>query len=160
MLVGALLAAAVSVSQAATRTTLTTSGSPSVVGEPVTLTATVLAVAPGGKVPAGSVAFRSGGVEVGTATVAPDGTASLSTTTLPLGTHSLTASFDGSPRHGGSTSEPVGHEVVAAGSSIELVADPADAVVGQSKTVVQSLDRHLSVVQVMSIQPAQFVPGE
>src|SRR5690606_12520368 len=68
----------------ATTTTLAVTGDP-VVGQTLTLTATVAPAA------AGTVTFRDGETVLGTATVTA-GKASLAKS-LPLGAHSLTASF-------------------------------------------------------------------
>src|SRR5262249_22128161 len=75
-------------SVAATTTSLTSSPNPSTLGANVTLTATVTPAAA-----AGSVQFRDGVTSLGAPVAVSSGTASLSTTTLRLGSHSLTAQF-------------------------------------------------------------------
>src|SRR5215470_3713707 len=55
--------------RASTTTTLTSTPNPSTVGQAVTLTATVRAVAPATGVATGTVAFKDGGVTIGTATL-------------------------------------------------------------------------------------------
>jgi len=79
-----------------TTTTLTSSLNPSNVGQAVTLTATVAAVAPATGVPTGTVAFKDGALTIGTATVGATGTATLVTSTLTAGSHPLTAVYSGS----------------------------------------------------------------
>jgi len=71
-------------------------------GDPVTLTATISAVAPANGVPDGSVTFRSGGSDLGTAALA-GGKAKLDVT-LPIGTHIVTAGYTGSADWTGATS--------------------------------------------------------
>lgn len=84
--------------------------SPQVLGTSVTLTATVTSTAPVN----GSVVFRNGTTQLGTAPVT-GGTASFTTTALPPGTLSLTAEFV--PATGaniaGSTSAPVPYTITA-----------------------------------------------
>ncbi len=72
---------------------------PSVFGQKVTLTATVAPDFPGDPKPAGSVTFvdQTTGTTLGTATL-HGGTASLSTATLAVGAHDITATYSGSSR--------------------------------------------------------------
>ena len=76
------------VGQASTTTAITSSPNPSVTGQPVTLTATILAVSPGTGTPTGTVNFYSGSTLLDTATLS-DGVATYTTTTLPTGTSSI-----------------------------------------------------------------------
>jgi Bacterial Ig-like domain (group 3)/FG-GAP-like repeat/FG-GAP repeat len=79
---------------AKTKTTVSTSGSPSLVGSPVTFTATVTAAY--GPVPNGvSVAFYNGSKTIGTATTM-NGVAKFTTSSLPAGTHTIKASYPSS----------------------------------------------------------------
>ena len=70
------------ISPAATTTRLTTSGLPTVYGQPETLVATVAVVAPGVGTPTGSVNFFAGTTSVGSAPLV-DGVATLQTTSIP-----------------------------------------------------------------------------
>lgn len=81
-----------------TTTTLTpTPASPSVPGTNVTLNATVADTTTPATHPAGTVAFFDGTTQIGTTqTVSGTGTASVSTNTLALGSHPLTAVFTSS----------------------------------------------------------------
>ena len=72
---------------APTTETLTSSQNPSAVGQPVTFTATVSSSA---GVPTGKVKFMRGSTALGTATLS-GGVATLTTTTLPAGSDSITA---------------------------------------------------------------------
>jgi hypothetical protein len=69
----------------------------------VTLTATVSAVAPGSGKPTGSVTFMDGSTVLGTANL-NNGTASISTSGLSVGSHSITAVYNGNPNFTASTS--------------------------------------------------------
>lgn len=85
-------------------TTLTSLPNPSVVGANVTMTATVVAVAPGAGTPTGTVSFFDGAVLLGTTALDGAGQATLSTNTLTAGAHSITATYNGAPDFAGSTS--------------------------------------------------------
>jgi cellulase (glycosyl hydrolase family 5)/Big-like domain-containing protein len=100
------------VNRASTTTSLTTSGpSSSVFGHPVTLTATVAALAPGAGTPAGSVTFLSGTSPLGTSDLTAAGHATTTTTGLAIGTLSLSAVYRGGPSFDGSVSQPLMHAV-------------------------------------------------
>ena len=81
----------------------------SVVGRSVRLVAEVEA-AGSPRTPGGRVVFYSGGSEIGNATVR-GGAAVLSTLALELGTHQLSASYDGDEWHQASRSPSVAHTV-------------------------------------------------
>ena len=68
-----------------TTTALASSLNPSVLGQPVTLTATVTAVAPGAGTPAGTVTFYDGATVLGTGTLDAAGVATLTTSALGVG---------------------------------------------------------------------------
>jgi large repetitive protein len=103
------------VNQDGTTTSVTASPSPQYVGQPVTLTATVLANSPGSGTPTGTSTFYDGTTTLGTATLS-NGTATLSTTALPVGSDAITASYAGDANDAASTS-PGFTQVVNAGSS-------------------------------------------
>ena len=104
------------VAQASTTTTVTSSPNPSVAGEPVTLTATVSPVSPGSGTPTGTVIFSNGSTQLGTETLS-DGVATLTTTTLPTGTDSITAVYSGDTNFIASTSTAI-NQVVTAGDHV------------------------------------------
>jgi hypothetical protein len=94
------------VNQANTSTALGASPNPSTYGSPVTLTATIAVVAPGAGNPTGSVEFFDGPTLIGTSGLI--GTqATLTTSILAIGTHSLTAEYAGDGSFGASTSSTV-----------------------------------------------------
>jgi hypothetical protein len=74
-----------------------------VYGQSVTFTATVSVLAPGIGTPSGTVAFYDGGALLGTGSVA-GGTATLTTSALVTGTHSITATYTGDSNLNSSTS--------------------------------------------------------
>ncbi len=86
-----------------------TPASPVTAGDPVTLTATVTPASAGG-----TVQFKDGGVNLGAPVAVNGGTATFSTSTLTVGSHSLTAEFTGAaPNIGGSASSAVAYDVAA-----------------------------------------------
>jgi len=80
--------------------------SPTVFGQSVALTSTVAAVAPGGGIPTGSVTFLDGATSIGSGALNGAGVATASTTTLAVGTHSLTANYAATTNYNASTSSP------------------------------------------------------
>jgi hypothetical protein len=97
----------------ATTTTLTSSPNPSTVGQSVTFTATVTAAS---GTPAGSVAFNEGGVTLGTGTLNASGQATFSTSTMAVGTHSISAAYSGDATFAGSASAVLTQTVNAIGN--------------------------------------------
>ena len=91
------------VSAANTVTVLTATPNPAILGQAVTLTATVSASHLSGGL-SGAVTFLDGSTVLGSGKLGGNGTASLTTTLLSLGTHSLTASYGGSTSFASSTS--------------------------------------------------------
>src|SRR5262249_18827809 len=79
---------------AGTTTTVTSSANPSVVGQSVTFTATVSAVAPGSGTPIGTVFFLDGSSLIGTGTLS-GGIATFTTSALAIGSHTITTSYGG-----------------------------------------------------------------
>ena len=131
----------VSVAKAATTTTLASSPNPSLTGQPLILTAAVGLVAPSVGIPTGTVTFRDGPTELGTAPVMPIGgvaTASLPTA-LAAGTHGLTASFNGDANTSASTSAPRTQTVDRAATSLTLTTSTSTAVLGQPLTITAAL---------------------
>jgi YVTN family beta-propeller protein len=93
-----------------TMTTLSSSTSSPSYGQPVTFTATVAPTSPGSGTPTGTVTFRDGSTVLGTGTLhAGSGgdQASLTTTALPGGSYTITASYSGDSDFTASTSSPL-----------------------------------------------------
>jgi len=139
------------VNQAATTTSLTYSGS-FVVGQPLSLTATVGAVAPGGGTRTGSVTFVAQPVTTTTSTSPPQSimdTVNLSGTSptvtwslpsgLPVGSYAITASYSGDPNFVGSTSTALDKTVTQLGTATKLTTSVNPVVTGQPVTLTATV---------------------
>lgn len=82
------------VNKSASKTTVVTSGSPSVFGQPVTFTASVTALAPGAGNPSGTITFTDGANPLGTVPVS-GGQASITVSSLSVAQHAITATYNG-----------------------------------------------------------------
>ena len=122
----------------ATRTTLTSSANPAIQGAPLTFTAVVAALNSSAGIPSGPVTFRSGNTVLGTATLDINRRAAFTTSALALGTHTVTATYDGAGRFAASVSPQLEQRVV---STINLVVTglPANATAGKPESFVVSL---------------------
>jgi hypothetical protein len=113
-----ILAGGQVVNPASTTTTVTTSGSPSQLGHTVTFTATISVQSPGTTQvtnPTGSVTFFDGSKNIGQGTVGTTGgvtSASFSTTSLTVGTHTISASYNGDGSFKGSNGTLSGGQIV------------------------------------------------
>ena len=127
------LAGGQTVGQGATTTavTLTSGVDPSVAGSTVTFTATISATAPASGSATGTVQFQDGGSDLDTPQPISAGAASLTTSALAAGSHSITAVYGGDAAFTGSTSPALSHTVTAANSAPSATADgygtPEDA---------------------------------
>ena len=96
--------------KAATTTAVTSSVNPSDFGQSVTFTATVTS---GAGTPTGSVQFKDNGTNLGAAVnLNGSGVATVSTSTLTVGTHTITAEYGGSTSFGVSNGTLSGGQVV------------------------------------------------
>jgi hypothetical protein len=95
----------------ATTTTLTSSANPAALGSSVTFTATVSANAPGSGTPTGTVTFFDGGTPMGTSAVNASGQAAFSTSSLRIGNHSITATYNGDGNFTTSTSPVLSEQI-------------------------------------------------
>lgn len=118
-----------------TTTTLTSSANPAVLGQTVTLTATVTPVGTSNVTPSGTVTFRNGAVILGKATLDSTGTGTLKTATLGLATHSITVDYAGDLNDLPSHSSTIKQVVKKDGTAISLTASANPAVAGQSVTL-------------------------
>ncbi len=118
-----LVNGALTVSGAATTTTLSAPGS-AAYGASVMLTATVTSTA---GTPGGIVTFYSGSTSVGTGNLNGSGVATLTTTTLPVGTDTLTASYGAAGNFATSTSPSSSITVNVASQTITFPAIGAHA---------------------------------
>lgn len=116
-------ATALTVNLPASSTTLSVSPNSGIMGEPVTLTATVT-----GSLPGGTVTFRDGTATLGTATIADVqvGVAKFPATFTTTGVHVLTATYEGDANNAGSRSADIALAVKARSSAV-LTASPSPA---------------------------------
>ena len=121
------------VNKASSSVTLQSSLNPSTFGQSVTLTANISGQL--GGVATGSVNFSNGNASLGSASVSSN-KASLATTTLPIGTDSITAAYSGDSNFTGSTSNTLSQVVNAA---TQPAATPTFSPVAGTYTSAQSV---------------------
>jgi len=102
--------------QTATTTSLASSQNPSQFGQLVTFTATVT----GSGTPTGTVTFKDGAAVIGTGSLNGSGVATFSTSTLSVGSHSITATYNGDTFDLASTSAVLTQSVNTITDSIKL----------------------------------------
>ncbi len=83
-------------------TTLIASASSATAGTSITFTATVAPASGSGATPTGTVTFTQGGNTLGSIAVQSDGTATLTTSSLPVGADSVTATYNGNSSYAAS----------------------------------------------------------
>lgn len=103
-----------------TTTSLSSSANPSVYTQSVTFTASVTP-ASGSAVPTGTVTFKSGATTLGTGTLDGSGVATFTTSTLAVGSASITAVYGGSGNFHGSTSAAFAQTVNQDGTTSTVV---------------------------------------
>ena len=111
------------VNQASTSTTVSSSPNPSVSGQAVVFTATVNAVSPGGGTRTGTVQFKGNGANMGSPVTLSGGTASLTNSTLAVGSiTTITAFYSGDSNFSASdnTGLPITQTVNKAGTTIAI----------------------------------------
>jgi large repetitive protein len=114
---------AVTVQQATTSTSLVSSANPSAVGQGITLTAGVTSAGSG---ITGSVSFLDGATTIGSAPLNGSGIATLTTSSLLFGAHSLSAVYSGDTNHATSTSSTMTQQILqVAGLALSSSLNPA-----------------------------------
>jgi uncharacterized repeat protein (TIGR01451 family) len=103
----------------ATSTSLSSSLNPSPQGQSVTFTATVTTTT---GTPTGTVTFFDNGVALGSPVTLVGGVATFATSTLSVGSHPITAVYNGDSTHGTSNSNQVNQIVSIASPSLQLSA--------------------------------------
>ncbi len=98
-------------------------------GSAVTLTATINST---GGTPTGEIAFQEGNASLGSAPLDGAGVAALRINTLAAGAHSLTASYSGDGKFGGSMSAAVTITIASADFSLGATPTSAAVIAGQS----------------------------
>jgi YVTN family beta-propeller protein len=128
------------VSQAATSTVVASSAAMVTVGQQVTFTATVSSAA--SATPTGSVAFLDGSTQIGTGALGANPQATFSTSSLSLGTHSITAKYSGDANFFGSTSTAMVTEmVIGIATTTAVMAAPTTATTGQQVTFTATVSK-------------------
>lgn len=124
----------VTVNQDTTSSKVTTLTNPAVVGQSVTFTATVTANSPGSGVPTGTVIFYDGTSQIGTGTLNSSGKATLTLSSLALGSHSITLSYSGDTNYKASTSAVFSETIDQAATKTVVTSSHNPSVFGQSVT--------------------------
>lgn len=102
-----------------TTTTSSLDASSVVFGQPVTLSANV-APSTGTGTPTGEVVFTSGGTELARAGLAPDGSAAVTVSDLPVGSLQVVATYAGDDAYAASAASPRNLSVAKAAVDVEL----------------------------------------
>ena len=122
------------VNKADSAAALGSSAAPSVFGQAVTLTATLTATAPGAGTPTGTVTFMDGATTLGTGTLDGSGVATLGTSALATGSHSITVTYAGDGSFNGATSSAFTQTVNQASTGTTLATSATPTVTGESVT--------------------------
>jgi hypothetical protein len=122
------------INQAGTKTVVTSSASPAVIGQTITFTTTVTAKAPGSGVPTGSVTFMDGTAVLGTGTLNGSGQATLAVSSLAFGTHSITVVYGGDTNYITSTSSALPQRVNMAATTTTVQSSNPSSMFGQLVT--------------------------
>lgn len=101
-----------------------------VYGQNVTLSATIGTTSGSGS-PTGSVTFSEGGTVYGTAPVS-GGSASVEVTTIPVGAHSIVATYSGDDEYNGAASAPGTLTVAKADVTVDLTSSDTTTVSGEA----------------------------
>ena len=120
--------------QDSTSTTVTSNANPSVYGQTLTLTSKVSANTSGAGTPSGIVTFKDGTIVIGTQTLNNVGVATLTTSLLSVGSHSITAVYGGDNTFKTSTSAAFSQVVNQAATTSLLTSSANSSIIGQSVT--------------------------
>ncbi len=124
--------------QGPTTATVTSSLNPSFYGNSVTFTATI--PPSGTTAPTGTVSFLDGGTQIGTGTLSGNpGIATFTTTTLNMGTHTITVSYPGDTYNGPSVSAPLNQVVKQAQTATTVTAAPSPGIAGGPETITATV---------------------
>ena len=124
---------------AQTTTTLASTPNPAYFGQTVTFTAAVTAPQ-STATPTGTIVFKDGPATLGSSAIGASGAAApFSTSTLALGSHTITAVYSGSPNDNPSSSNPVVEAVEPAPTAVSLTASPSPANMGQLVTLTATV---------------------
>ena len=121
------------------RPSLTLEAAPAAFGQQTVLTATVSTTATGVSRPAGTVTFTTASRLLGTAAVAADGAAVLTTTALPLGESAVAATYGGDNNYLASTPVTATLTLLPGSAVVSITSTANPAVLGQSVVVTVSV---------------------
>ena len=124
--------------QASSATVVTSSGSPSIWGTPVTFTATVT---PSGSAPAtGTVNFLDGGKQIGAGNLAgAAGQATYTNSFLAVGSHTITAVYQGDTNYSASTSAAITQVVNQTQTATTVAAVPNPGIAGKADAITATV---------------------
>lgn len=114
---------------------LSSAPNPSTLGQLVTLTANLSASLPSCNTPTGTVTFLDGTTAIATAALNASGVASVSTSALAAGTHSISVTYAGDRDFAASSSPAISQSVVIPPSTTTLSASDTAVLVGQGVTL-------------------------
>ncbi|MBF0488033.1 MAG: Ig-like domain repeat protein [Nitrospirae bacterium] len=117
------------VNAATSATSVSSSLNPSTYGSSVTFTASVT-----GQSPTGTVTFKDGAATLGTASLNSSGQATYSTSSLSVGTHSITAGYSGDTRNSASSSGALNQAVNTVTAATTLSSSVNPSIYGSSVT--------------------------
>src|SRR5207245_7869048 len=129
-------------------TTVAASAEPSRFGQPVTFTATVNAIAPGGGTPTGTATFTIDGLARPSVALS-DGQASVTIAALSVGNHSISVAYSGDDNFNGGTRADLSQTVKQADTTITFSSSANPSVFGQPATIT---------VAVAAVDPGAGMP--
>ena len=132
-----------SVAPQGTTTAVSSSANPSTPGQNVTFTAKVNPVSPGGVVPTGSVNFMDGSTVLSTASltkVSGTATATFSTSSLAVASHTITAVYGADTNYNSSTSPQLTQTVALFATTTSVSSSLNPASVGQTVTFTATIN--------------------
>jgi hypothetical protein len=122
----------VTVARADTTTSVSSSLATTTYGQEVTFTATV--GGPGSATPSGTVQFKDGGADLGAPQSLAAGVATLVTSTVPAGPHTITATYSGDGNYNGSSSDSASLVVAKAKTTTSLASSLNSSGLGDAVT--------------------------
>jgi hypothetical protein len=129
-------ATALTITAAGSATSVVSSPSPACFGDSVTFTATVTDNSPASSgTPPGTVTFKDGAATLGTGTLNGSGTATLATSSLTAGSHTITAVYGGDGNFTGSTSGNLSQNINPTSVGGTATASPNPVCYSNSTTV-------------------------
>lgn len=121
------------VNKGSTTTSVASSLNPAFDNNSITFTATVSVVSPATGTPTGTVTFKDGAATLGTGTLSGN-TATFTSSSLSIGTHSITAAYGGDTMFNASTSPALSQVIKDGSTNINLSSNHNPQTYGQSIT--------------------------